>query len=220
MKFETEGLAGQIASKLHDVIANQRLSYSELPQAEQKAVIEAVERMATDLVDQAIDLVASQGSTILNGTMKNVTYKGDVCSTTVCFDLTEEGVHDLSRKSHRSVKLAYVPGGDEMRSLGKRIKSEPDQPAMFNDDDAGEPLFHEDGRVNDPDDLTRIDEKAEAEPEAVRVKRKYTKRTGIKKTAKSPTTAKKVAAGIKPPLKRRSPVQARRSNDMDLASDG
>lgn len=222
MKFETEGLAGQIASKLHDVIANQRLSYSELPQAEQKAVIEAVERMATDLVDQAIDLVASQGSTILNGTMKNVTYKGDVCSTTVCFDLTEEGVHDLSRKSHRSVKLAYVPGGDEMRSLGKRIKSEPDQPAMFDDDDDGEPLFHEDGRVNDPDDLARIARKPEAEPEAKpeRVKRKYTKKAAAKKPIKSPTAAKKVAAGIKPPLKRRSPVQARRGNDMDLASDG
>ncbi len=218
MKLDNDGLAGQITAQIHDMIVNQRLAYSELPQAEQKAVIDAAERMATTLVDQTIDLVTSQGSTILNGTMKNVTYKGDVCSTTVCFDLTEEGVHDLSRKSHKAVKIAYMPGGEEMRSLGERIKSEPDQTAMFGDNEDGEPLPHEDGRVNDPDDLTRIEEKVETKPE--RVKRKYTKKTDAKKPSKSPTAGKKAAAGIKPPRKRRSPSVAQRGNDMDLASDG
>ncbi len=219
MKLEVQALAGQIAKEALELAQTLTKPFGKLPEAEQQAFIEATEKFGTDVAEGATDLILAQGGGTLDVTIHNVTGKKETTQAVISCDRSDPLSETLFKSRHMPGKMIFVNVGAELKSLGDRAKPSPDQPKMFDDDP--DPLFHEDGRVNDPEDLpikivsqagVTADEDELIPEELVAPAPRVTKSTKPK-PRKSPTTAKKTANAAPKRRKASPPV-------MDLASDG
>lgn len=225
MELKTDALAGQVAAALLQQIQTLRAPYPELPEAEQQAAIDGTEKLAVMVVEGVRDLILAQGGGTADITIHNVTIDKDTVGAKVSLPRNNPHATSLMVNAHLPGKMQFLNVGPEIVSLGERAKPKPSQEGMFTDDDNGDPLFHEDGRVNDPDDkplalgikglspddVAEIDAaKAGADAEidaAVQISSEpMPESTEPKKTTrkrKSPTAAKKSAAGATRITKRR-----------------
>ena len=142
MKLELQGLAGQVAKALLDTQQKMRLVWKKLPEAEQQALIESNEALASTLVEEVTNLILSQGGGVLDCTIHKVGINKETIEAKISVARDDDLATYLMKSAHSPGKLTFVTAGAEMKSLGKRATPDTNQPAMFTDNDDGEPLFH------------------------------------------------------------------------------
>ncbi len=222
MKLELQNLAGQLAKLWLSQAQNMRLTYGDLPEAEQKALIDGAEKLGAQTVEAVKDLLLSQGGGVADITIHKVGINKETIEAKISMDRDDELSSALMSSAHSSGKLTFINVGKEVMSLGDRAQPAPSQGGMFTDSDDGEPLFHDDGRVNEPDNVAKIETKRVMGALVQKTPATKPKSAKVAESTKPKTTRRKSPTKSKaaPKTVQRRRVGAKKPDISELTSDG
>jgi len=135
VRFHEQALAGQVRDAILAHLKTMNKPWAKLPEAEQQALIESSEKVATDMVAEAIDVVTGSGAVSIKANVKNVTVKDDVISGTVTIDRNEPDGELYLKAAHGTCQLSFATNRSSLVNTGETPEPEADQPAMFTEDD-------------------------------------------------------------------------------------
>ncbi len=133
--MRSEQLAGSVAKKILAELKGMRLGWKETPQGEQEAFIDHCESLAVDLVQDVLEIITGDGVSEFAVTIHKTATNQDTVEAKISVSREAENALDLHKLAYCPAKLLASGNRDKYLDTGKRPKSDPDQPTMFEEED-------------------------------------------------------------------------------------
>lgn len=150
----TETMTGDVRDFLLDRLKHDHnpLPWHMRPEAEQREIAERAETSARYFVSRVVKLIAAEGRKVIVGTVKRVVVKDGIEATITC-SKTDALRHELMDAQGDEV-LLVVSGAEQFEGARGPVRINPDQKALFDDDEqdgSGNPDDSEEDPDADPD---------------------------------------------------------------------
>ncbi len=146
--MRSEELAGSIAKRLLKELQSMRHGWKQTPQGEQEAYIDHCEDIAVELVSDVLDIMTGDGVSEFTVTIHKTATNQETVEAKISVSREDPNALDLHKLAYSPATLFASVKRDQYLNTGKRAKSDPDQPTMFDEDDKdddgdGEPAVQE-----------------------------------------------------------------------------
>lgn len=137
IQFAEETLSGDVRDTLLTHVRSMETPWSKLSQRDQEDKIDAIDRLAETVVRRAVSIIARRGFDLISVKIADFSVKGGAIKGKFEAIVSEPNVVALADHQSASAVLVLTDAAD---FIGERAaaKADPDQPAMFDDEDEAE----------------------------------------------------------------------------------